>query len=182
MAAIKDWLPITVRNRVALGFAFAALVIFVTWNFLPSYSGVGASREGIVMTHLWPQFFDFDEYLHIIRSPGIYGFLVISLIMALLFNGLVVLAVVPFWRIIHASNFLTLPVAGMNFAGGFVALWFLYNLLKFDPYRGSPQPSVLGMHILMALSMFTLGTAMLIFKNELGLRNVLELKKAMDGD
>jgi len=40
---MSGWLPLTARNRVALGLAALALVMFVMWNCLPHYD-YGATR------------------------------------------------------------------------------------------------------------------------------------------
>jgi hypothetical protein len=79
IAAIKDWLPITDRNRVALGFAFAALVMFVWWIFCRIIIMGGA----LVMTNIWADIVNPDFYLHVFRTPDIDGFLAVAACMAL---------------------------------------------------------------------------------------------------
>jgi hypothetical protein len=183
--AIKNWLPITKRNRVALGFAFAALVMFVVWNCFPSYITHYASShttytfEGLVFMMIWPEMVDLGNYLSVIRSPDINGFIRVAASMALLLNGLLVLMIVPLWKMIHASKFLTIPLAVANFVGGLVVLWILFK----ENLDTSPAPYEVATLLMIALTMLVLSLALFIFKNELGLRDDLEVKKMMgNGD
>lgn len=60
---MRDWLPITTRNRVALLLAFAGLVMFVVWNCLPNYEYPGdTDPDGIIAKSLW---------LEVVLSPDI---------------------------------------------------------------------------------------------------------------
>ncbi len=172
---MKDWLPITVRNRVALGFASAALVMFVTWNLFPYYEFGAKSFDQRIVTIIWPEMVDPDSYLNVIRSPDIDGFLSVAASMATLMNGLLVLTIVPFWKMIHASKFLTLPLAVANFAGGLVVLWILFK----ENLHSDPVPYQAATLSMIALTMLVLSAALFIFKNELGLRNDLKVKKRM---
>ena len=171
--ALKNWLPITIRNRVALGFAFVALVIFVTWNFWP-----GAHKgDKIVAVQLWPNLFSLDHYINVYKSPDIDGLRACAVCTSLILNGLVILAIVPFWKVLHASNYIKLPLAILNMAGGFVVLWYVVELIMKD--RGLYGILPLS---LVALSMLALSASLFIFKNELGLRHDLEVKKTMNGE
>jgi len=172
--AIRNWLPITARNRVALGFAVAALVMFVTWNCFPSYEYGSRIYKGLVITEIWIDIVDPDFYLHVFRAPDMDGFLAVAACMTLLLNGIVVLAIVPFWKVLHSSNYLRIPLAVANFAGGSVVFWLISKMETeyLDPYRDATN-------LLIVLTMFALSAALFIFKNELGIRHELEVKKMM---
>lgn len=74
--------------------------------------------------------------------------------MALLLNGLVVLAIVPFWKILHSSNYLRMPLAVVNFTGGSGVFCFIFKE-EFDfnaPYNTATI-------LLIALMMFALSAA-----------------------
>ena len=172
---IREWLPITIRNRMALGFAFAALVMFVVWNLMPYYPMVDEPSEGLVLTGFWPRFFDMDYYVISFRSPDVEDFMELAAIMALFLNALVVLVLVPFWKFLHASRFLTIPVAVVNLLGGSLILWFTYDM----GVEHAPKYSLLVMSLI-ACTMYFLGLAMLIFKNELGLRHEREVGETLN--
>lgn len=183
--AIKNWLPITVRNRVALGFAFASLVMFVTWNLLPNYNTVDYDgdrpifeSDGLVYSKLWPVIFNPEIYHSVIKSPNVGEFLVIAAFMSLLMNGLIVLSLVPFWKILHATNYLRIPVAIVHLIGGGVVLKFFFKGL-FD----SEVPPFENLStLLISVTMLMVFIAMMIFKNELTLRHDQEVKQAMAGE
>jgi hypothetical protein len=172
IAVIKDWLPITKRNRVALGFAFAALVMFVTWNFLPDPHG----SEDIVAMELWPELVSLDNYINAYKSPDIDEFRSTVASMSVILNGLLILAIVPFWRILHASNYIRVPLAVLNLIGGLMVLWYVVESLI-----ESDDLDELFVLLLIALSMLALSVALFIFNNELGIRHELEVKKTMVG-
>jgi len=183
---IKDWLPVTARNRMALGFAGLALVMFVIWNFLPFYeenykSGLspsGPTYQGLVAMQVWPEMVDPDNYIMVFKSPDVDGFLSVAASVALLMNGLIVLTLVPLWKILHASIYLRLPIALVNFLGGAVVLKFsIESLIK--EHKDAPFQNLTL--FLIALTMLTVFLAMMIFKNELELRHELEVKKMMGG-
>lgn len=175
IAVIKDWLPITVRNRVALGIAMLALVLFVTWNLL-SYDNrdEGWVAEMAAMK-IWPQVFSLRSYAGIISYLGYYdGFKIVAMMVSLILNGLIVLVIVPFWKILHASTYVRICLAMMNLAGACAALFFVFEF----GFNRSMQDVIF---VLIALSMLALSASLFIFKNELGLRHEREVKKAMGG-
>ena len=187
--AMKNWLPITVRNCVALGFAFAALVMFVVWNLLPyyelDYKGSDARylKAGPVFMQIWPEVVNLDYYRHVIRSPDINGFLSLAASIALLLNGLIVLTLLPLWKILHVSNYFKLPVAVLNLLGGLIVSKFLLEgLIRDSDMIFDRRPNELLTFLLIALTMFAVSAAMVIFKNELGTRHELEVKKMMGQD
>lgn len=94
------------------------------------------------------------------------GFLVLAAFMALIQNALVTLAAVPFWKALHASPYIRLPLAVVNFLGGAVVLWHLheFGINELPPYLGA-------FFLLTALSMFALSAALFTFRNELALRS-----------
>jgi hypothetical protein len=184
--AIKDWLPITKRNRMALGIAGLALLMFVTWNFLPFYDRdyttdtypPKPTYQGLVAIQVWPQMVDPDNYIMVFKSPDVDGFLSVAASVALLMNGLIVLTLVPLWKILHASIYLRLPIALVNLLGGAVVLKYsIESLIK--EYNHAPFQNLTL--FLIALTMLMVSLSMLIFKNELELRHELEVKKMMWG-
>lgn len=163
MSFIREWLPITTRNRVALGLAALALVMFVLWNCLPHYKyeyDVVTEREGSIAMALWPDILSPDLYLMVRKDPDFQIFLVIAAFMSLIQSALVTLAAVPFWKHLHASPYIRLPLAIVNLLGGAVILWLIT-----DASRHWVAPL-----ILMALNMFALSAALFTFRNELELR------------
>lgn len=172
---IREWLPMTKRNRVALGFAFAALVIFVVWNLMPFYSYGESTPSGVAATEMWPLVFSTSVFTTVIKSPDIDDFLEIAAILALIQSGLVVLMILPFWKMFHASAVIRIPLAVVNLAGGAV----LSQSILTDVLKVNRIDQVYGMITiaLIALSMYCLGAAMLIFKNELALRHEREVGK-----
>jgi hypothetical protein len=184
--SLKDWLPITKRNRVALGFAGLALVMFVIWNFLPFYEKdyttdvypSEATYQGLVAMQVWPEMVDPDNYMSVFKSPDVDGFLSVAASVALLMNGLIVLTLVPLWKILHASIYLRLPIALVNLLGGAVVLKYsIESLIK--EHNDAPFQNLTL--FLIALTMLTVFVSMMIFKNELELRHELEVKKTMGG-
>jgi ABC-type glycerol-3-phosphate transport system permease component len=174
--SMKCWLPITVRNRVALGFAGVSLVMFLIWNFLPNYEYGETVPDGIMAMVVWPQMFDPDNYIRVIKSPDVDGYLNVAACLALIQSGLVILAILPLWKILHTSLYVRLPLALVNLVGGLVVSWFVlkYGIDDKDLF----EAAAVG---LIALSMLTVSAAMFIFKNELGLRNEREVKDLMGG-
>ena len=165
--SFREWLPITRRNRVALLLAFAALVMFVVWNCLPYYDYHGDTEpDGIMAMTIWPDdVLSPGFYITTLKSPDVEGFLVIAAFMAIIQNALVTLAAVPFWKALHASPYIRLPLAVVNFLGGAVVLWHLHDF----GYHEQP-PNSIAYFLLTALSMFALSAALFTFKNELALR------------
>lgn len=155
--------------------------MFVTWNFLPNYDWGDSSPHGILAAELWPDVCSPDMVTDVIKSPDVDGFLGLAATLALIQNGLVLLMILLFWKMLHASLFIRLPLALVNLAGGAVVSWFVFD-------HGGDIDDLSGLYesialCLIALSMFGLGIAMLIFKNELALRHELEVKRMMgDGD
>jgi hypothetical protein len=177
--SLKDWLPITKRNRVALGVAVLALVMFVSWNFTPTYSYGESTPDGIVAMDLWPAVCSLDIITDVIKSPDIDGFLELAATLALFQNGLVLLIILPFWKMLHASVYIRLPLVLINLAGGAAVFWFVFdNGLELDDLQELFELIAL---CLIAMSMISLGISMMIFKNELELRHELEVKKTMGG-
>jgi hypothetical protein len=162
-----EWLPITRRNRVALLLAFAALVMFVVWNCLPNCEFAGDTEpDGIVATSLWPEeILSPVLYVQTFKAPDMDGFLAVAACMSLILNALVTLALIPFWKMLHASSFVRLPLAFVNLLGGAVIVWHLVANASEEP-----QPYWYAILLLMAAGMFALSAALFVFKNELALR------------
>lgn len=165
--SFREWLPITTRNRVALGLAALALPLFVVWNCLPDYDyPFEAGPCGIIGMSLWrDQVFSPELYVMVFKDPDMEGFLIISAFMALIQNAIVTFAAVPFWKILHASPYIRLPLAIVNLLGGCVILrHFCINQGNTAPFLGSAL-------LLMALGMFAVSASLFLFKNELELRS-----------
>ncbi len=175
MSFLRDWLPITTRNRVALFLAFAALVIFVTWNCLPIYDFHDQPPVGIAVEIAWVEVFSPDNYLPTIKSPNIDGFLEMAAYLALMQSGVVILAAVPLWKLLHASAFVRLPLACVNLLGGAVVLWHLNEYAADDP-----PPFAIALLLLIALSMLAISASLFAFRNELGLREDRRITKALE--
>jgi hypothetical protein len=160
----REWLPITGRNRVALCLAALSLVTFIVWNCFPHYEYDDSPVRRIVATSgLWSDIFSPGLYMDIIRSPDIDGFASIASFLALMLNGMAVIVVIPFWRILHASSYLRIPIAMVNLAGGSGIVWILAS-----GYASSSWHVALNV---MALGMFLMAAAFFTFRNELALRD-----------
>lgn len=174
---LKNWLPITKWNRVAVGFIFMGLVMLVTWNFIPVYEVYDSHPQGLALEVIWGEVFSLDFYLDAFKSPSIDDFISICACMALIQNAVVLLVGLPFWKIFHASNYLKVPLALVNLVGGLIVLKFF-----FESFMDNETFSTQVILLLIAMSMLAVFLAMLIFKNELELRHDLEVKKTMGGD
>ena len=164
--SFREWLPITARNRVALGLAFAGLLIFVIWNFLPYFEYGETEPNGIVAMTIWHEgVLNPHHYMMVLKSPDVEGFLSLAANMALVQCGLVSLALAPFWKHLHGSAYIRLPLAIVNLVGAGVVLWHLKELGSDDDIRGA-----VATLSLIALNMFALSAALFTFKNELALR------------
>jgi hypothetical protein len=163
--SFREWLPITRRNRVALALAFAGLLMFVTWNCLPYDDYPYPRLKPMVCTELWLHVFDLKKYQSVIRSPDIKGFILVMTRASILFGGLIVVMSVPLWRLLHASKFIRIPIAWFNLFGAVVIACCFYESFNHDPGYVFATP------MLMELSMLTVSTAFLLYKNELALRS-----------
>jgi|AntRauTorckE6833_2_1112554.scaffolds.fasta_scaffold63653_1 hypothetical protein len=163
--SFREWLPIRRRNKLALGLAAFSFVTFVGWNCLPYYEAEGEPSLGIAASVAWPEFFSPDNYLNEFQSPSIDGLLAITASFGLILGGLVVLLAVPLWQILHASKFITIPLAVLNLLGGVVITWHLYDSAQHDP-----APYWIITIVLMALSLYSISAALFVFKNELAQR------------
>lgn len=165
--SFRGWLPITARNRVALCLSALSLVLFLVWNFLPYQNGFDGPSEEIFATHIWPEVFSPGIYTHAIRTPIFDDSLVIICFLSLPLSGLVILMGVPLWKVLHASNYIRLPLALMNLIGGSAIAWIPIKIgLSFGT-----NPIFFAPLVFMILSMFSVSAALFIYKNELALRN-----------
>lgn len=178
---IKDWLPMTKRNRVALGFAFAALVMFVTWNLLPFYDydydspDISYIRDGVMFMQIWSKYYDPDYYTDMIRSGEISGLMKLSMVISYLINSLLVIFLIPFWKFVHLTKYVTIPLGISGFAGGCIWVFAYIHLTKIQ----NNAPYMEMRFLLTSLSLLALSASLFIFKNELGLRHEREVKKTM---
>lgn len=164
--SFREWLPITTRNRVALGLAALSLVIFVVWNCLPYYEYGETESDGIVASHIWLFALSPDHYMRVFKSPDIDGFFVIAAQMVFVQCGLVTLTALPFWKLLHASASVRVPLAFVNLIGGAVMVW-----LFFQSASGDAVPYEFAIVTLITLNMFAVSAALFTFKNELALRS-----------
>ncbi len=180
--SFREWLPITRRNRVALGLAFLALVMFVTWNCLPYYRSSNAVEPwGITAMSIWPEVISPQHIVRLVKSPDSDAFLGIAICMSLIVNAFITLAAVPFWKLLHASSYIRLPLAIISLLGGGV-LVHRYFVLRFV-FKSEfyvHQPPWLATLLLIALSMLALATALFVFKNELALRSERLISQTRD--
>jgi len=165
MSFIREWLPITARNRVALALAALALPLFVVWNCLPVYFLHDEPSVGIAAAVVWQEVISPDSYTYALRNREINDFLGIAANLALLQCGVLTLLAVPFWKLLHASPFIRLPLACVDLLGGAIVLWFI-----FDHHMEDPPPYMVAILLLIGLNMFAISAALLTFRNELALR------------
>lgn len=126
MSWLKEWLPITKRNRVALGFAGASLLTFLAWNFLPlEYGEILGSPA---CTFVWPVIFssliDYKAY----PNMDMEDLVAMAAYFVMLGYGVLSLLMVPLWEILHASKFTSIPLAIIGMLGGLV---FILGILFF---------------------------------------------------
>lgn len=161
--AIRNWLPITARNRVALVFAMLALVLFFLWNFLPiTISGrFYKPFEGIGAKFIWSAVFDTNFYVSVFKSREIDNFLTLSVFITLILYSILTLIIIPFWRIISATPHLRIPFGIMTLVGAF-ATFILTDAMIFRIW----PTCVYLIFVLIMLSMFSLSLAFFIFTNE----------------
>ncbi len=159
---------------MALAFAVAALVMFVTWNLLPFRSFRDDAAASIAAMVIWPETVRLEHYVNALKSRHQVDSMIAIIALSLLQSGMIVLTIIPFWKVIHASNYFRITLAIMNLFGGGVILWFTKVLVKMS----YPEGVVV---VLMAFSMLASSAALFIFKNELELRHDLEMKKTMGG-
>ena len=174
ISAIKDWLPITVRNRMALVFAVLALVLFVVWNLLPISIDGPFYRpfEGNGASFIWRVVFDPEVYVYVFKARELDGFVMIYVFIALILHSLLTLMIVPLWRVLSAVTYLRVSFAIMTLVTGFVTFFMTDAMI----FRILPS-SVYAVFALIVLSMFILSAALFIFTNE---RILLEEMKLMD--
>lgn len=164
--SLKEWLPITGRNRIALCLAGLSLVMFVAWNCFPIVDTREGAPTGIFASFLWREVLSPETYIEVVRSPNFNEFLNLATCIALILTGLVVLLAVPLWQALQASNYIRLPIALLNLSGGSVFVWHFSETSRND--SGTSWPVILT---LMAVGMFGQAAAFFTFKNELALRD-----------
>lgn len=192
--AIRNWLPITKRNRLALLIVSAALLLFVVCNFLPYYvcdeyprfyiisnnqEDITAYRKPIYKClfykELWSDVFDQDSYVKLLRSPDIDALLSLVTNVAFLCNTVIMFMLIPFWKIFHSTSYLRMPIAIANFI-------FAFRSLQISIYfhMGYAPVSSATIFMLIAIVLASVGSALIIFENELAVRHERDVKKMMD--
>ncbi|MGJ8642665.1 MAG: hypothetical protein ACSHX9_04590 [Luteolibacter sp.] len=157
--SLKEWLPVTPRNRVALVFAGFSLVVFVIWNCVPVSDPWGVSPERMFCKSFWPLVFSVDPYLYSFKNPEFESFMALAAIISIAISSVTTILIIPFWRFCHAASGITLTVAISSLLGGLILLIFLLDA------GGSDSSSVAL--ALIAVNMLLTSAALLIFENEL---------------
>lgn len=171
---------------MALGFAFAALVMFVGWNLMPVYQTNVESfqelvRSGWFFQYLWPEVFDPNVYIEAFYSPSIKQFIDVFLSLSYLMNAFTVLLLVPFWKYFHQSCGIRVFIFLPNFLGAMIKMKYaiqwhcIADQLPVIIYPYHQTADYLAISSMLAVS-----GAVSIFKNELGLRRELELVKNLN--
>ena len=167
----KEWLPITRRNRLALGLAAIALVMLVTWNCMPWYEKPSFKepvwvRTGIAGLKIWPEVFSLENYSVITGKVTLFGFLYLICCASLILNAISVILSFLFWKVISGASFVRIPLAVANAIGavGIVCFWFGGLGFNSGPFRIQTAG-------LIALEMLLISSALFVFKNELALRS-----------
>ena len=163
--SFKRWLPIRHRNRVALCLAALSLVMFVAWNLWNVTYEWGSMGNGASNT--WPLVFSYRSYIY--RGFGIVDLewlAVRCIFVSLPLNALVSVLLIPFWKALHASPMIRIPLAMLCLAGGIATVCYAH-VQHFEP-TGSGWDWILRF---MASSLLLNSAALLTFKNELTLRD-----------
>jgi hypothetical protein len=161
---LREWLPDTPRNRVALLLALASLVMFCIWNFMPHYNMRGHPQDGIVAMHLWPEVLSPDSYINAMRSKDPEDILGVIASLTVILTALICVLTIPLWRVIHASAFLRLPPAIMTLIGGLVIGWFLIDALMVD--ANSTHEMMYIALLLISLNMLATSAALFLMRHE----------------
>ena len=157
----RQWLPQTRRNRLALGFAVLALVLFVSWNLQPFRAYKNHPAEGNVAQNLWPEILDPSFYYDALRNPDLDNALGIAASLAVILSALLSLTLIPLWRFFQTSRLLNLPPAFLCLIGSGCVAWFLGKL---SPETDSRE-SFLCL-ALMALNLFCISLSLFALKPE----------------
>ena len=148
------WLPKEDRNRVALFFAAFAQVLFCIWNLYPITDwrlGYGFKFFG---PDFWPKILHYRWYIRVFRSPDVPGMLSVAFSISLLMTSVMGFLIMPFWRFLHATKIIRMPLAISIMAGGFMVLLFMLSGFGSD----SENPVM----ALMTLNMFSVATGLLV--------------------
>jgi hypothetical protein len=171
--SFREWLPITRRNRVALGFSLFSLVVFVTWNCVPVSDFRGVNR--IFGVELWPGIVSYKFYVNVFKSPDLDGLMAAAACFSIFPTAAMSLLSLPLWKFFHVSPVLRIPIATACLAG---ALVVFYGILWGDFGHGSGSGDVAI--FLISLNMFSVSAALFTFKNELALRSERSISQTRD--
>ena len=114
---LREWLPKTDRNRVALAFALFSLVIFAIWNGIPVKDYRSGSIRGFGMV-FWPEVLSYEIYVVIFKTREVANFMALAAIIASFISSMMTLLTIPFWKFFHASRILRIPIATASLIGG----------------------------------------------------------------
>ena len=103
-----------------------------------------------------------DEFLSVVSN------------LAFLFNSLIMLAIIPFWRVLHASSYIRIALAASNFYFAYIAIRIS---IVCEQCNGPVSTSTIFM--LIGIATAAAGAALIIFENELCERYDLNVKKIM---
>ncbi len=160
----QEWLPITIRNRIALGFAAFSFGTLVVWNCVPmkitaSYFG---SERGIFAMEIWPGIFDLRFFADLLKSGQSLDFYWLAIALALVISSLMALVTIPMWRFVHAAPLVKIPIALIALAGGtLVLIGLVSGLFAYGSFWEDFA------WLIMSASMFSLSAALFIFNSEL---------------
>jgi hypothetical protein len=157
----REWLPQTRRNRLALGFAALALILFVSWNLHPYRSYSGAPIEGTVAQNLWPEILDPSSYYYALRNPNLEDAMGCVASLAIILSALLSLSLIPLWRFFHSSRLLNLPPAILCLIGSGSLTWFLARF----SHQTVPREWFVSVS-LMALNLFCISLSLFAMKPE----------------
>jgi hypothetical protein len=170
---LKEWLPITKRNRVALVLAAFSLIVFVTWNCIPVPDYIDGPVDRIFAVEFWPGILSFYFYVYLFKSPDPWNLMAVAARFAIYITTVMSLLTVPFWRLFHASPVLRMLIAIACLLGGLVVI---FGMLSGKFGYGSLSKNVAL--ALISVNMFSVSAALFTFKNELALRSERAISRA----
>jgi hypothetical protein len=161
--SFRDWLPITGRNRVALCLAGLSLVMFVGWNLWPvTYEGIPLGNGATI---IWGNVFSYGNYKYYRIGVNMKWLAFGCIFISIPLNALVSVLLIPFWKVLHASVLIRVPLAMVFLAGG-IATAFLLSQPGF-----AEVPCIFWILSFMALNLLLNSAALLTFRNELAMRD-----------
>lgn len=155
----QSFFPRSTRNRIALGLAILSLLLFFAWNFMPAYKLVSHDtyeRDGFTFQDLWP---DILNGTTLAFRTALLGPNILAALLCFLFilHCLVMMSIIPAWKLWQSTFILRLIPAILIIACGLI---FCYLLRSGRPLHYYTT------HSLVAANIFTTALSLLCFKNE----------------